>query len=59
MRIISVLLITLVGGHLWDMFIGAPLNWPGSGAIFAVALMGSFIIHEIRESRETDRKDNK
>lgn len=43
------IVLTIVVGYLGAAFIGAPLNWPDAGAIFAIATMGAFILNAIKK----------
>lgn len=52
MRLISILLLTLLAGFLGDLFIGDLLQWPNAGAVTAVAVMGAFILHELRSGQD-------
>ena len=47
--IVKAIIATIVVGYLGAGFIGAPMNWPDAGAIFAVATMGGFILNEIKK----------
>ncbi|MCI9513999.1 MAG: hypothetical protein HFF61_06655 [Oscillospiraceae bacterium] len=52
MRLISILLLTLLAGFLGDIFIGGLLHWHSAGAVTAVAVMGAFILHELRSGQD-------
>ena len=43
MEIIAAL-VTIIAGFLGDSLLGTRLNWPGAGAIIAIAVMGMFIL---------------
>lgn len=40
---------TIIIGFLADSIFGNLLNWYDCGAIFAIALMGTFIMHAIKK----------
>ena len=52
MRLISIFLLTLLAGFLGDVFIGGLLHWHNAGAVTAVAVMGAFILHELRGGQD-------
>ena len=52
MRLISILFFTLLAGFLGDIFIGGLLHWHSAGAVTAVAVMGAFILHELRSGQD-------
>ena len=39
---------TILAGYLTDSLIGTRFNWPGAGAIAAVATRGSFLLWAVR-----------
>ena len=41
-------LATIVVGFIAEAYVTPALNWPGAGAIFATAAMGSFLLWAIR-----------
>ena len=46
--------VTIFVGFFASGIFGSWLNWPDAGAVFAVATMGAFILHEVRKlTRET------
>ena len=52
MRLISILFFTLLAGFLGDVLIGGLLHWYNAGAVTAIAVMGAFIIYEIRSRQD-------
>ena len=53
-------LATVVVGYFGSATLGAAMNWPDAGAIFAVATMGCFIlraVHQAKSSSDT-HQDN-
>ena len=44
MYIVKAFVSTIVIGFLADSIFGNWLNWPDAGAIFAIAVMGAFIL---------------
>jgi len=44
--------ITVLVGFMADLLLGTNLNWPGAGAIFAVATMGCFILSELQKEKQ-------
>lgn len=42
-------IITFVAGYLGASIMGAPMNWPDAGAIVAIAVMGFFILKEMKK----------
>lgn len=36
---------TLFGGYLFDSLLNTAWNWPDVGAIFAVVIMGAFLLN--------------
>ncbi|MCI5993747.1 MAG: hypothetical protein MRZ24_06915 [Clostridiales bacterium] len=45
---------TVLAGFFAAGWIGDWLNWPDAGAVFAVAVMGCFILRAVYEKRGTD-----
>lgn len=45
-------LVTVFGGYVGTSMFGDWLNWPQAGPIFAVAVMGCFILRAIRKRGE-------
>ena len=39
-------------GYLAEAVLGSLLNWPGAGAIFAIAVMGLFLLNELDNLKE-------
>jgi hypothetical protein len=52
MRLISILFFTLLAGFLGDVLIGGLLHWYNAGAVTAIAVMGAFIMDEIRSGQD-------
>lgn len=42
-------ILTIVGGYLADGILGINMEWPDAGAIFAIAIMGAFILKKLDE----------
>ena len=40
-------ILTIVGGYLADGILGINMEWPDAGAIFAIAIMGTFILRKM------------
>ena len=45
---------TVLAGFFAASTLGTVLNWPDAGAVFAVAVMGCFILHAVYKKRGTD-----
>ena len=45
-------IVTIIVGFLGTGFIGASMNWPDAGAIFAIATMGASILRAIRHPKD-------
>lgn len=43
--------VTIVAGYFGAALLGATMNWPDAGAIVAIAVMGSFILRELRHHK--------
>ncbi|MCI8331585.1 MAG: hypothetical protein HFE78_01985 [Clostridiales bacterium] len=51
-------IITIFVAYMAESFIGAGMNWPGAGAVFAIATMGFFIIWSNQtDNDDSDKKD--
>lgn len=50
-------ILTIFAGYLGDAILGDLLNWPGAGAITAVAVMGGFILQALGRGKETKDTD--
>ena len=50
-------LVTIVAGYLGAALLGAAMNWPDAGAVVAVAVMGCFILRELRRHRNNQNQD--
>lgn len=48
---IGAAIVTIIVGFLGTGVIGASMNWPDAGAIFAIATMGAFILRAIRHPK--------
>ena len=48
--------LTILGGLLGAGYLGSLLNWPDAGAVVAIAIMGSFILWEIRKKSHVDEQ---
>lgn len=46
-------IITIFAGYLGDAILGDLLNWPGAGAITAVAVMGGFVLRAMERGKES------
>ena len=44
--LIIAFIVTVLVGYITEAVFSAWLNWPGAGAIFAIATMGLFILNE-------------
>ena len=42
--------LTVLSGYLGAGILGSYLNWPDAGAVTAVAVMGAFILWEVRKT---------
>lgn len=51
-------LVTIAAGYLGSALLGANMNWPDAGAIVAVAVMGCFILRELRRRRSHPDKED-
>jgi len=49
---------TIAAGYLGSALLGATMNWPDAGAITAIAVMGCFILHEIRTLKRPENTDH-
>lgn len=54
MRFAIYFAVTVVVGYLAIALIGASMNWPDCGAVFAIATMGCFIIREVRAAKRPE-----
>lgn len=48
---------TILVGYLADALIGLAMNWPGAGAVFAIAAMGGFLLWAVQEPKPPKSKD--
>ena len=46
--------VTIFVGFFADSIFYNWMNWPGAGAVFAVATMGAFILWALREKKRDD-----
>ena len=46
--------VTILVGFFAAGIFGNWMNWPGAGAVFAVATMGAFILWTLREKKRGD-----
>ena len=49
-------IVTIVAGYFGAALLGANMNWPDAGAVVAVAVMGCFILWELRHHKK-DKDD--
>ncbi len=54
---ISALFLTIICGFLGSAIMGAKLNWPDAGAIVAIAVMGSIILHKLNQTETNTNED--
>lgn len=47
----------IAAGYLGSALLGVKMNWPDAGAVAAIAVMGCFILHEIRAQKKPENKD--
>lgn len=57
MRYAAYFLATVFVGFLAIGLIGSAMNWPDAGAVFAIAVMGCFIIREIRAVKKPESEE--
>lgn len=50
MNVIMIAVCTILAGFLGAAFLGGLVNWPDAGAVTAIAVMGAFIIWEMRKN---------
>ena len=51
-KYVLALFFTVLVGYLADAVVGSLLNWPCAGAIFAIAVMGLFLLNELENLKE-------
>ena len=50
-------IVTVIAGYLAAATLGTSWNWPDAGAVFAVAVMGAFILWAVRHPKKEEEKD--
>ena len=50
MSIILMVVLTVLSGYLGAGILGSYLNWPDAGSVTSVAVMGAFILWELRKT---------
>ncbi|MCI8331583.1 MAG: hypothetical protein HFE78_01975 [Clostridiales bacterium] len=56
---LSSAIITIFLSFVAEAYIGGSMNWPGVGSIFAVAIMGFFIIWSNQTDNDKNNSDKK